>query len=222
MVDIEISLNWQEKYLENTKMQSIFKVQLLIGFLILIILLLITIGLITGKFFGRNTQQNNQIPIASIVPTTQSPEITKYTRSQIKQTTTQELQSHPNLKNTVQQDQQTLFHFPSPDITRDSLVVTENGVTVFERSITTDPDYFHPKLETITQSLGNPEREFKGSNFYGPEMTAYIYASKGITIVANPNTKEVFEIQRFEPMSVDEYVTKWGSDLKSYADHEHP
>lgn len=68
-------------------------------------------------------------------------------------------------------------------------------------------------FEPLTATLGQPEKTAPGSKFYGYHMNTYIYASKGIVFIGNPNINEVFEIQSFTPMSVEEYINNYGQDI---------
>lgn len=131
-----------------------------------------------------------------------------------------QVENLPNRKSKEQKDNQTLYSFPTIAETRDHLIITENNKVAFERVVTIESDYAHPSLTQMLQTLGIPEKEFKGSYYYGEEYITYIYASKGIAVVGNPLTDEVYEIHQFEPTTVEGYESKWGLDLHKFEGHQ--
>lgn len=125
-----------------------------------------------------------------------------------------------NLKNKETKDNQTNYSFSTPAQTRDDLIITEGGKVIFERKVTVEPNFAHPVLSETLAPLGTPEKEFKGSYYYGEEFITYIYPSKGISVVGNPLSNEVYEINQFKPMTVEEYEKQWGTDLHTFEGHQ--
>lgn len=101
-------------------------------------------------------------------------------------------------------------------ISRPNLILTKNGVSIFERTITNETDPNSKDYIAISQYqsiFGDPDKVIKRSKYYGDFMNTYIYASRGFALIGNPNTDEVYEVQAFVPMSTDQYVQQYGQDL---------
>jgi len=107
------------------------------------------------------------------------------------------------------------FNTESPIGSRPNEVITKNGIVVYEKDLTPQdpqsPDYV--TLTSIFSSFGQPDRLIKGSKYYGAFLNQYIYASRGFSLVANPNNNEVYEMTFFEPTSVERYISKYGDDI---------
>lgn len=86
-----------------------------------------------------------------------------------------------------------------------------DGSILFERYIV-GPDASE-RLSDNSISYGTPEHIFSGSRFYGPSAQTYLFATKGVALIANPQTDQVLEKHFFPPMSVDAYVQKYGEDI---------
>lgn len=96
---------------------------------------------------------------------------------------------------------------------RPDQIIAHDNLAQFERTITvgsSDPI----KLTAQIIKLGPAEKAVKGSSFYGAHMDTYIYASKGLALIANTYADEVYEIQTFPPTSVDNYLNLYGTDIK--------
>lgn len=112
-----------------------------------------------------------------------------------------------------------LFHSPRGSL-RDDIVIIQNSVVIFERAITVDKTTRkHPAISDFIKLYGNPEKELQGSDHYGEFEKTYIFSSKGFTIIGNPFTDEVDEIQIYLPITTDQYISLWGSDIKPYSGH---
>jgi hypothetical protein len=107
------------------------------------------------------------------------------------------------------------YVFSSLSSARPNEIIVRNGVVIFERIIipAKKGDLGYATISDFISKFGNPERAIRGSNFYGWAWTTYIYASRGFSFIANPNTDEVFEIQLYEPTKVDDYIEKYGQDI---------
>lgn len=96
-----------------------------------------------------------------------------------------------------------------------SEVLTKDGVVVLEKINTPDSpsQAGYGRLEDFVKELGEPERKIGGSRTFGYYVDTHIFANKGITIIANQNTGEVFQIQIYRPTTVDKYLTDFGDDI---------
>jgi hypothetical protein len=106
------------------------------------------------------------------------------------------------------------YLYSSPQVTRDNSVITQNGITVFERVITEMDNKKLPIIDDYKTRYGQPDKEIIGSEYYGRFETLYLYASKGFALLANPFTGEIDEIHTFQPTSIELYLNQWGSDVK--------
>lgn len=98
---------------------------------------------------------------------------------------------------------------------RPSLVLFRNNLAQFEMIVVLGDRSAaeNPRLSNLVLQYGLPEKEIKGSRFYGNHMTTYIYAAKGFALIANSYTDEVDELQIFTPTSVDNYLKTYGEDI---------
>lgn len=97
---------------------------------------------------------------------------------------------------------------------RDSKVIAKDGQILFRRLINfTSDNKPLPKFSGYQKKLGDPEEIITGSKYYGYNIHTYIYPNKGYSLVGNPQTDEIFELQRFTPTTLDDYKTKWTEDL---------
>lgn len=155
-----------------------------------------------------------QIEQQDKTPTTTS--ISPLQKTIIGQTTSDQIKSNFSIIEEKQlPDGSTAYSIPSPLTSRPIEIRTKEDVVVFERELT-PVDSIDPGYSTITffqNEYGEPDEVFKGSLYYGSYLEHLIYSSRGFTLIANPNTDEVFEIHFFEPMSVEEYVKMYGDDI---------
>lgn len=137
-------------------------------------------------------------------------------KTKVGKTTEQEVQKLNIKEKEASSGGSTVYKLESLKQDRPDQVITENGVVVFERRyIPVDPDDpKYIKISQLTSSLGEPEKVIEGSIYYGLHMSTYIYAKKGMAFIGNSYTNEVFEVQTFLPMTVDEYINKYGQDTK--------
>lgn len=175
----------------------------------LIILILVIFAILLYLFTPKPTQQPQQpIPTPTSISSNPNPSQIGTAQSVIEQI--------PDRKNKEIKGDQTIYSYPTPAETRDNLIITEGSQVVFERKVTVEPNFNHPILSETLKSFGTPDKEFKGSYYYGAEFTTYIYPSKGVAVVGNPLNNEVYEIHYFKPMSAEEYQRLWGEDLHSF------
>jgi len=94
-------------------------------------------------------------------------------------------------------------------------IVSPNGDMLFSRTLSTKDAPF-AGVSLFTETYGQPGRTIKGSKFYGPQAVVYIYPMLGIAFISNPETDETFEQQQFPPMSIDDYLKNYGSDISQF------
>lgn len=109
-----------------------------------------------------------------------------------------------------------VYSIPSVNPLRPDEVRTQNGKVNFERINLPEETQAvgYLQITNFQNTHGQAEKVIKGSEFYGPFISYYIYAKKGITIIGNSHTDEVYELQRYQPMTVEEYLEKYGQDVK--------
>lgn len=105
------------------------------------------------------------------------------------------------------------YTFDSPNPSRPNMYIgkEENDLILFERSVISQEG----KPITLTDydaAYGEPEQVISGTQFYGSETNLYIYGSKGIAFIANPQTDRILELHTFPVMSAEEYLQKYGDE----------
>lgn len=142
----------------------------------------------------------------------------------IGKTTTEELKNASDLKEKATTTTGTSeFVSDSAFTYRENSVVTENSIAVFKRIIPVNPENWKsPQISYYEQLYGAPQKTYKNSVTYGGLIETAVYGDRGIALVYNPFTGEVFEIQSFVPTTPDEYLRKWGSDITGYIQEPGP
>ncbi|MGH7246208.1 MAG: hypothetical protein ACREGI_04730 [Candidatus Levyibacteriota bacterium] len=102
---------------------------------------------------------------------------------------------------------------PDGDDVTDEILV-QHGVVIFEKTRTLVAGQTPPSLATYEQMLGKPENVIASDE----TPSTYFFTSKGYVLVANPNTDEIYEVQRFTPMSEDNYKSLFGDFLPAVQD----
>jgi hypothetical protein len=109
-------------------------------------------------------------------------------------------------------DGTTKYIVQSTNPNRPEIYIAYNDHNIlFERDIIS-PRY-PVQITDYTKPYGQPERMITGSIFYGPNTQTLIYAKEGMVIVGNPAKNQVYEQHLFEPMTVAEYIQKYGDDI---------
>lgn len=190
--------------------------------------ILVLVGILGGFIFLSvifinlvTPQKQEQAPISTdpkvIYPKPPSQETIRqektYSAIKIGETTSEDIKKLPELKSEQVKGNLTEFSFKSARF-NDNTVITENNIVVFKKIITIDPDTWqHPPLSSYLSAYGSSEAEFTGSNLYGPVFKTYVYPSKGLAFIGNPFPDELYEIQVFEPTTLEVYRSKWGTDI---------
>lgn len=110
-------------------------------------------------------------------------------------------------------DGSTKYQLTSALSARPNLVVVQNGQIIFRRIITFASNTPLPKFSDYQQTLGNPTQTLTGSKYYGYHIRTLIYPASGYALIGNTQTDQIYEIQRYAPVTLSEYKSKWGVDL---------
>lgn len=109
-------------------------------------------------------------------------------------------------------DSTTRYMFTSQNKDRPNIIIAKGTEEImFQRAIT--PPQFPVKITSYTKVHGNAKWIFKGSEFYGLEAQSYVYPDLGFAFIGNLKTGEVLELHTFQPMRVEDYVSKYGDDI---------
>lgn len=177
--------------------------------LISAVLFLSIISIILTIFSPKNTPKSPTVNPPSIVvpnPTIFPGNAFKNHKATIGETTNAQLKNLPNLiEEKTASDGGKIFSYTSSLLDRPNLVTTSpSGIATFERGVI--PSGENISLSEIKSKLGDEEKLIEGSS-YGKAVNTYIYSSRGFSILANPFSDEIYEVQTFIPMSADNYIT---------------
>lgn len=132
-------------------------------------------------------------------------------------TTQREVESLSGVTKISEDHNSTIYTKSSLIKIRPNQIIVQNGIVVFERELTPEKksEEGYSTLSEFNNKFGSPDKKIKGSKFYGNQISTFIYASKGFTLIGNENTDEVYEIQFYIPTSVQNYINTFGSDVSS-------
>lgn len=107
-----------------------------------------------------------------------------------------------------------LVRYGSPSVVgslRENVIVTENGGRVlFKRALT--PGTPRVLADQYYSLYGSPDIVIDPPSFY-PTLRFYadtqVFTRHGFAIVTNPETREVYELQVFEPTTLNDYFNRW-------------
>ncbi len=158
----------------------------------------------------KNDPQTQPLPTVILPnPTTLPGKFFEGQRSVIGQTTENQLKDMAGLKKEEVSIEGKTFIFTSSLISRPSSVSTDTkGKAIFERIIIPSNKPL-VKMSELKSAIGEEETLINGSSFYGVAINTYIYSSRGLAVLANPYTDEIYEVQIFQPMSVSAYIKKY-------------
>jgi hypothetical protein len=189
------------------------KSMMLLGFPFLLILLFLTLFITT-----RNVSKQ---PPQSIPPTPTLP----YSRNTPPQTNNQsatdaDANINPYEDPEELQKKETLsdgnikYTLKSPITSRSNIIIVKdiNEAPTFQRSIS-NPNGPLISLAEYLKAYGQAEQTRQGHSFYGAQAKVFIYGRKGIAFIAYERTDTVLELHTFLPMSVAEYLQKYGDNL---------
>lgn len=194
-------------------------------FVFLLILVLLSLGIIYLLLSNikPTKEETTLIPTPTIysirraTPSSSSYSFSSFQKTVIGKTTDKEIESLTNIISKQASDGGTITYLvKSVNPLQPDKILTKNGTTIYEETSTfTSNAGGFPKISFYKDIFGQPEEEIVGSEKYGHLATAYIYASKGFSLIGNSNTDEVYEIKRFLPLSLDQYKKLYGSDINT-------
>ena len=189
-------------------------------------ILIIAIIILIGSFLFFLISKNGTKPIEEInIPTPTPPSAKIYDpnlrlsplqKTMIGKTTNSVIEQLPSLqKKEVLPDGGTKYSFSSQLISRPNEVITHNGVVSFEKILLPlEPKKEgYAKLSDYISVLGQAERTIKGSNYWGWNVSTYVFASMGVVLTANSDADLVYEISLFKPTTADDYIQAHGQDI---------
>lgn len=135
-------------------------------------------------------------------------------KTMINKTTDQEIkQKFTILKTTQLANGVTIYTVKSELPALEDQIYTQNGVVVFDStSIFTIKYGDLPLLSQFEAHLGQPEEIVERNKEYGWAISNYLFPKKGYLLVANKFTKEVYEVDRFTPMTLAQFKQQYGAD----------
>lgn len=181
----------------------------------LIIIFIVIIYIVLSNMQSSFTRQQMQYAVPTPIAAVENSLPLSFKNIFIGQTREEEILRLPNLagKNTLANGY-TEYALKIEGRIRPNSIVVKNGFVISKRErLEAPPDSQLPTVSYFLSQYGNPEQKIKGSAYYGRDAVYFIYAGRGVAFVANEYTGQVFEIQFFRPVSLDEYIKVYGSDV---------
>lgn len=210
-----------------TKFKTLFleNKRILIPFIPLFLFILFFITLVSFVAFSpqQTTPDGQTVPIPTKTNENSSPSLSQSPKATQEETLHQDIDgdesiydNNPNLEKKEQLPNGTLKYSLTSETTgRPNIVIVRatNQDIAFERTVISQ-NAKPIVLSDYLEFFGQPERIIKGSRFYGANAQTYIYAkTRGTAFIVNPQTNRVLELQTFAPMSIENYIQKFGDDL---------
>lgn len=203
----------------------------------IVIIIVLALALIVTISYLNYSTQDKKLPITpttSTPPPLKNPPLTlppnlntsknllSYQAVEVGKTTDKEVSKLKNIKKKeVLEDNQVKYTFESVFPSADSQIITKQGLVEFKAIVTVDPETKEtPNFSYYTNLYGTPDKEFVGSEAFGKFVETYIYLKQGLAFKVNPFTLEVYGIQTFKPTTLEDYLKKWGQDIKEYPKEE--
>jgi len=105
-----------------------------------------------------------------------------------------------NATKTTLSDGSTEYSYDSGVPNRPNIIIEKNGINVYQQTPFTDTP-----LSQDTNYYGQPDYTAKGSQFWGANAITYIYLSKGVALVGDPNKDQMFEEIVFQPGTITQF-----------------
>lgn len=189
-------------------------------FILIGVLFLITLSILSLLIVSITNKPGSNVPFTTPTPIPDAVSTIQYTF--IGDTTQEEVEKLPTIeKKEVLPDGTTRYSLKSPLISRKNEILTKDGSVIFERILVPESPSAkgYAKISEYKSRFGQPEQTIRGSRFYGELFSTLIYAKNGFTLIGNTRTDEVFEIQHFSPMSIEEYKRLYGNDIDEGTGH---
>lgn len=104
------------------------------------------------------------------------------------------------------------YSLKSPDQSHTNTLITKDEQVVFQKSVR--PKNFGETVMNYTESYGDPEKTLDMESSLTPNARIYIYASRGFAFLADKQTNEVLIQYTFQPMTPDEFISKYKNELQ--------
>jgi hypothetical protein len=199
---------------------------LLLAVAVVLVLFVLMFSFITFMNPSRQSREKQQAvatptPYESLSQAVENDHYSTIQKTTVGETTDEEVEILPDVEEKEDlSDGRTLYSLESPYITRKNEILTQDGVVVFERILAPEQSSApgHARISEYTRLLGDPQESLVGSRFYGPHVTTFIYADRGLALIGNTHTDEVFEIHTFTPTTVEQYRQLYGQDIDESLD----
>lgn len=183
--------------------------------------LIVIIAAITNLFRSSPKTSPGNTPTPTAIPYVRNSNgefiFTPLEKTTIKKTTDKEVAAKNNVISKTRLGNVTVYKVTSATIGETDEIRTKDGLVTFESTniFNKKAGGYPPKASVYEKEFGKPEKILKGVSPIGKFISAYIYASDGFALFVNHNTNTVYVVQRFVPMTVEEYQ-------KTYADYLQP
>ncbi|MBI2022342.1 hypothetical protein HYS97_00620 [Candidatus Daviesbacteria bacterium] len=176
---------------------------------ILILITVLIVVFLALVFLAFKKPAEETLPVKSFNPLEKT-QVGKTRESDI------EVQFSPAKKFIATRSGEMVFELESISPLRPDEIRAKEGLVIFERiRLPENPSQIgYSTISSFKVQFGQPEKTIKGSKFYGPLFETLIYSSKGVTIIGNPFTDEIFEVQRYTPTSIEDYINRYGEDIE--------
>lgn len=178
--------------------------------------LIITIAVLV--FLNLTTQNepqnpNNPSPRVTNLPTSQK--LTPLQKTEIGKTTDAEVRQGNYILSVKQEGSKTIYEVTSNTFGATDEIITQDGNVISERVDTFNRKVGQPpKVNAYIRLYGEPEEKIRSVSPLGKHITAYLYPTQGFTLFVNENTGTVYQVQRFEPLSLTSYKTNYASYIQ--------
>lgn len=153
------------------------------------------------------------VPAFILFNPSSKPSITSLVNLSIGKTTDKEVSQIPGVENKEKMDNGYKYTLaPSPYL-KNNEIVTKDGKVVFAKISVSVNDKNYGTVQGYLSKFGSPDKTFTGSRYYGASIKTYVYSTDGFAIVGNPDTGTLYEIQKFQPLSVADYLKLYGQDI---------
>ena len=106
-----------------------------------------------------------------------------------------------------------IYTYKSPLTDRPNEIITaSDGNQIIYQRIVVPQGQNIPTINSYIEDLGDYDEAIEGSKYYGSDVITLIFASKGVAIIGAGGDK-VLEIQKFQPMALEDYKQTYGSDF---------
>jgi len=208
--------NYYQEGIPNTAHRSLKELlqanYIIILFVIAILLLIIVfIFLIIISFSSTNQNVTSKItPSPTRIILKKNFLVNPLERSEIGKTKEEEVLESYTIKSKTSYGNETIYKIESAIPNELDEVRVEKGIVVFER-VNTDTVTLTQltRLDEVIKKFGDPELVIDKVGPHGWYTSLYVFSSNGFAVFANRYTNSVYEVQRFLPMSIDDYKNKY-------------